>query len=297
MRSTVLSALVILGVTLASTTWAQSSRYQQWGGQETSKSFAAELRKLVSEAERSRAADPRFLDDLRALASRFDNPWSSRLIEENFRDGNFTSNPAWTVASGSFSVGWDGLKSAVNVQAVQQEQPRKIKNRDLAIALFGQVFNQSAGGSAPQVAPAPVQQQGPAEIFLGKPINNAFSLSSSLTGTGATGGIIFGLYQGSQRQTGYWLYAIPGRGIELLKISAAGAITLAHSATNLAINDGAKHTLGWSRSQTGAMTISLDGTALFNATDTGFRQAFDGFTLINRGGDYSLHSLIIDGGT
>jgi len=297
MRGTVLSVFVVLGITLASTVWAQSSRYQQWGGEETSKTFAGELRKLITEAERSRAADPRFLDDLRALASRYDNPWSSRLIEENFRDGDFTRSPAWTVASGSFSVGWDGLKSAVSVQAAQQEPPKKAKNRDIAIALLGQMLNQGAGRASQQPAPAPTQQQGPAEIFLTKPLTNAFSLSASLTGKGATGGIIIGMYQGNQRQTGYWLYAIPGRGIELLKISSQGAVTLARSDANLAINDSKKHNIGWSRSQTGAMTVSLDGKAIFNVTDTGFRQAFDGITMINRGGDYSLHSLIVDGGT
>jgi len=296
MRGKVFCALALAGLLTTSIAWAQSARYQQWGGEETSKTFATELRRLIDEAERARAADPRFLDDLRALAGRYDNPWNKRFIEENFRDGDFTKNPAWTVASGSFSVGWDGLKTAVNVAAAQEpEQPQKVKNRDLAIALLGQILNKG-GNTAQQAAPAPVEPQGPAEIYLGAKLSNAFSLSAALTGTGASGGLIFGLYQGNERQTGYWLYAIPGRGIELLKISSRGAVTLARSDAKLAINDGKKHTLGWSRSQTGAMTISLDGAALFNATDTGFRQTFDGLTVINRGGDYSIHSVIVDGG-
>jgi len=296
MRGTFLSLFIVLSLTLGSSVWAQSSRYEQWGGQETSKNFASELRKLIDEAERARAADPRFLDDLRALAGRYDNPWSSRLIEEHFRDGDYARNPTWTVASGSFSVGFDGLKSAVNAQTAQQEQPRKLKNRDIAIALLGQMLNQGSGGGNQQAAPEPAQPEGPAEIFLTTSINNAFSFNASLTGTGGSGGVIFGLYQGAQRQAGYWLYAIPGRGIELLRISSRGAVTLARSDASLAINDGKKHSLGWVRSQTGTMTVSLDGNALFKATDTGFRQAFDGVSLINRGGSYSLHSLIVDGG-
>jgi len=296
MRGTVPSLIIVLALTLALPVWAQSSRYQQWGGQETSKNFASELRKLIDEAEQARAADPRFLDDLRALAGRYDAPWGDRLIEEYFRDGDYVQNPTWTVASGSFSVGYDGLKSAVNVQTVQQEQPHKLKNRDIAIALLGQMLNQGSGASNQQAAPEPTQPEGPAEIFLTTTINNAFSFTASLTGAGESGGIVFGLYQGSQRQTGYWLYAIPGRGIELLKISSRGAVTLARSDASLAINDGKKHRLGWARGQTGAMTVSLDGQALFKATDTGFRQAFDGVSLINRGGSYSLHSLVVDGG-
>ena len=43
------------------------------------------------------------------------------------------------------------------------------------------------------------------------------------------------------------------------------------------------------------MTLRLDGNPVLETVDRGFRDAFDGFSLINRGGEYGLASIRIDG--
>ena len=43
------------------------------------------------------------------------------------------------------------------------------------------------------------------------------------------------------------------------------------------------------------MTVAIDGKEMMRATDRGFRDPFDGFALVNRGGDYVLGRVAIHG--
>ncbi len=91
---------------------AEETRYAPWGGDaDQVQELVDALRRLVDEAEQARAADPRFLSDLRALANRHDRHWQTRLLSEDFRDGDFTRNPAWVRHSGKFEVTFSGLLS------------------------------------------------------------------------------------------------------------------------------------------------------------------------------------------
>jgi hypothetical protein len=43
------------------------------------------------------------------------------------------------------------------------------------------------------------------------------------------------------------------------------------------------------------MAVSVDGSELFRVTDKRFPDAFSGFTLVNRGGDYGVRQITITG--
>ena len=85
----------------------ESSKYQQWPGADTGSNdvnqLVQEIQKLVDQAERDKAADPQFLDDLRGVLADYQNPWTTRLLYDDFRDGNYTAAPAWTVSAGVFA--------------------------------------------------------------------------------------------------------------------------------------------------------------------------------------------------
>ncbi len=142
--------VTVLTISLAASALAQTeNRYGSWqkNSPQGQSDLLQELDGLVGEAEQARAADPRFLRDLRALIRRHSNAWPVALIYDDFADGNFTANPAWSVASGSFRVlRGGGLHTAANEQTRNQEPRRKEDSRDAAVRLLGQLLLGNKGG-------------------------------------------------------------------------------------------------------------------------------------------------------
>src|SRR5262245_51778835 len=75
--------------------WAQSGDMQE---------LLKNLRALIDEADKNNTADPTFLDDLRDLANTYDNQWPVKIVYDDFKDGDYTANPAWTVVSGTWRI-------------------------------------------------------------------------------------------------------------------------------------------------------------------------------------------------
>ena len=51
----------------------------------------------------------------------------------------------------------------------------------------------------------------------------------------------------------------------------------------------------WTRDEDGEMAVSVDGNELFQVIDRGFTDAFNGFTIVNRGGDYAVRNVTLSG--
>jgi len=162
----------------------ESPRYQEWGaGGGSTQDMVKALRELVDEAEGARAADPRFLGDLKALADAFDGSAPAQLIEDDFRDGDYTVGTVWTVTGGKWWVEEAvGLRSIVAAPAAgpvvseptPTEPPPRRASDDLAEAILGNILKQvtrpkdSDTTSTNQPAPSQTTQSGgdttPAEI-------------------------------------------------------------------------------------------------------------------------------------
>lgn len=121
-------------------------RYGSWQPEQGQlQALTCELRQLVDDATRAIAADPRFLNDLRALVDCYGNPWPELLVQEKFGDCDYTANPAWTIGSSQFDLDWQGglfskvvVPEALPPQSAEPEPKQKLRGDDIALRLLGQ---------------------------------------------------------------------------------------------------------------------------------------------------------------
>jgi hypothetical protein len=245
------------------------------------------LGKLIERAERTDAADESFLADLKDLAQSYGGAGSgyagSRyaedqdrhvLIEDDFADGDYTQDPAWTVTAGQFSVDGKGLRSSVREQHASSDNAGEA----IAGALLGALT-----GAGPQRAYA--------AIHNGTDVPNAFAIHLSLT-TEREGRFDFGPYQGSG-DAGYRIAFTPGASptVQLLKAGPSGVAVIESYQGDL----GRLVDFEWTRDEDGTMTVSANGDRLFKITDRSFREPFQGFLMLNGGGDFTVERVEVSG--
>jgi hypothetical protein len=83
--------------------------------------------------------------------------------------------------------------------------------------------------------------------------------------------------------------------LELQRFGSSGVRSIMASNQTLNLEDKFRHRIEFSRDAAGAMTVSVDGGQMLNATDQSFRDAFSGIAIANDGGDYSLRQITVFG--
>jgi len=299
---------LLLPTTLA---FAQSSSYSKWQNPDSSapanneklQEFVSKLKALVEKAEKAQAASPQFLRDLRDLAIGYERPWRNLVLNDTFADGNFNTNPKWQVSAGEYWIeqGW-GLRSSVDpsTQVQTKSEPKKLKNKDAAAAIFGQILNQAMGGkNSGQTEPPQPQPPSEAVIHTNTVISNAFSVSLNMSAWSAKGRIEIAAFQGrfagSPGSPGYRLAYRPEGRLELLRVTARGTSVIDQASEIPSLLDKRFHLLTWLRYKDGRMEVSIDGKTLLKTNDRGFSDAFSGLAIINSGGDYIFKQVRVDG--
>lgn len=293
-------AAVIAGPALAQTKyapWQDPNAAKQ--SVQKSQALIDELNKLIDDAEKSRAADPRFLSDLRDLARRHERPWRVTLVSDDFSDGNFTQNPVWKVTAGKFWIekGY-GLRGTATETQPTSDGQKKVRGEDVATQLLGSILNQALGGrqeGQQQTAAPPASPR--AAISLPRRISNAFALRLEMNSWKEEGRLEIGPYQGAQPVAGYRLVYRSGGtpSLQLVRVSSRGTTVLVSDPKSVKLEDRRNHVVEWTRDRAGVMVVRIDGSERIRANDNGFRDDFSGFQLVNVGGDYTLGRITIEG--
>ncbi len=304
----ILAVLCIAASLIASPAAAQQSRYSSGGWSDPSASaqpaprsrraidrLVKKLNKLIDEAEAARAADPRFLGDLRALARRHAWPWRNRIVFDDFSDGDYLRNPAWRATGDGFHVSsYGGLRTRYVVTA--STGSREDEFQDLQGTLLGSILGQMANRDR-QATSRPSRVHGPSRLTLAATIPNSFAVDFAIATTAQSGGRIeFGVTQGKQLH-GYRIAYNPGsrRPIELLRLGRRGVAVVGTVHRPLKLADGRPHTIRMTRDRSGEMTVRVDGREVIRTVDRAFRGRFDGVVMINKGGEYTIRSIRVDG--
>jgi len=253
-----------------------------------------ELKELTNQAEQDRSANYRFIDQLRDLIARFDQPWGRKVLFDDFSDGDFLRNPVWYTNSDDFWVARSiGLRTELNTRPATTAPAER--NSSPEAALLGMLL----GGKMQQrQQPAHSARNIRADLSTNVTINNAFSISLSISEMGRNtnnGSFEFGPYQGQNMESGYRLLyqAGPRPALKLLRYQRGTSAVIDIYDTGKLLSDGNSHTINWQRTQNGNMRVSLDGQRIINVRDRSYRDAFSGFVMTNRGGDYAIRSVSI----
>ena len=283
--------------------WPSPAAAQDADGNDKLQALIQELRDQLKRGEKERLIDPWYLRDLRKTLRRYEYPWGKRLLSDDFSGRGPRPDPPWQVTAGEFLIDWRfGMRSVVEGPAPQAQQTRQ-SDKDAMKQLFGQALQQALTGQSGEQQGGTGVTSGPgfAAVVAPVPITNAFAVRLEMTARATRASqqrFEFGPYQGPNASAGYRLVYIPGgaASLELIGLSPRGTTsTIELYDRPLNLEDGHAHVIEWTRTPRGHMIVRVDGKQVMSVVDRRFREPFDGFAVINSGGDYALRSLTIDG--
>ena len=201
-------------------------------------------------------------------------------VRDDFTDGDHTRNPAWRIASGRFDVRGGGLNSTMI--------PPSERTEDMGRQILSDILQQQLGFTLPG-------QETAAVAYLPTRIGSEFRITTVVSGSAeAHSHLDLGPYQGDKLNHGYRLNyrANQPRPLQLFVVNESGISMIASA--RLPLDSGGPHRLVWERDSEGRMTVTRNDEILIDVIDRTANDSFDGFSLINAGGDWTLHEVIIE---
>jgi hypothetical protein len=263
-----------------------------------------QLKDVIQKAEKSRTSDPGLIQQLRDLVRRYDWPWRTALLYDDFRDGDYTANPSWVVDKGDFRVSQFGLGTVFTQPASPTHSSSEKRGEKSTLEVLGGILGGMTGRGEGKTGPGESATQTPlpsaGEISTALRISNSFAVKLQMTSRGkpADGSRLeFGPYQGRERNQGYRLVYNPGNkpAFTLVRVAPGRSSVIEVYDQSVNLEDGRPHGLEWRRGTDGEMIVLLDDKEIIRTSDRASGESFDGFTVINGGGDYTFSRIAIFG--
>ena len=292
MQAVILFRTLLLATLLGSSALAQGASPRHGGDLEP---LIDELRTLIATAEQQNLADPSLLTRLRAFIAKHDFPWKHNVFSDNFRDGNYTTNPAWEVLEGSYRI--DSRYGLVARPTLATTRSNRSSANDLAAQIFSQLLKQrqpydSASSNDPQTV---------ARIQLEQPIGNAFAVGTHVSAIGQGGKLIISVAQSKTRpETAAYRLTIQSTAAErvvLTRRTPRGDLVLASFSQALQPNQRGYHNFQWQRDNSGDMTVAHNGNTLLTVRDNGIRNAFTHLILESQGAETGVRQVRVSSAT
>lgn len=259
-----------------------------------------ELNVIIDQGERNRSADYRFINQLRELAERYDQPWNLPLLFDDFSDGELQHNPPWHGNADAFWVSRSaGLRSRLapdDDMAAPAASRQQSQEEALLGAILGSLGNNHDPRHQQQIA---TNTPSRADLSTSLSLSNAFSITLQLADLGREhrGTFVWGPYTGQDLHSGYRLIYQAGLQPTLTLASYRQGLSsvIAIYDKGALLTDGGNHSIIWQRRGDGDMSVLLDGNVIIRARDRSYSNPFAGFVISNLGGDYAIRSISIFG--
>jgi hypothetical protein len=268
------------------------------GGAGRTQELVDHLKEVIRGAEQDRRSSPSITRQLKDLVRRYDWPWGVSLLYDDFRDGDYAYNPRWAVKHGDFRVvRGAGLRSYFDPPKSGTYRTSDRKSDNAAFEILSDIL---IGNRDRAVGETQASSKSEAEIFTRVGISNAFALKLQLNlrnyGDRNTR-LEFGPFQGEERGSGYRLAYESGRipSLSLLRFGPYRSGVIEMVDQGIVLDDGAPHTLEWRRNNDGEMVVLLDNKEVIRTVDRAYGDAFDGFAVVNKGGEFDMKQVSIFG--
>jgi hypothetical protein len=256
-----------------------------------------QLKDVIQKAEKTRT-DPSLMQQLRDLVRRYDWPWRVALLYDDFHDGDYTANPSWVVDKGDFRVSQFGLGTVFTQPASPTPVSSEKRGEKSTLEVLGGLLTGMTRREEAAAPPPPLPSA--AEIYTELRITNSFAVKLQMTSRGRSADgarLELGPYQGRERNLGYRLVYTSGNkpAFALVRVAAGRSSVIEVYDQSVNLEDGRSHGLEWRRGTDGEMVVLVDDKEIIRASDRASGEPFDGFTVINGGGDYAFSQIAIFG--
>ena len=252
-----------------------------------------DLDQKIKDADSRMIAHPKFLEELRALVKQYRSKLRVVFLSDDFSDGDYGSNPRWTVDAGTFQLTSSRrLMSEAAAEPPSATRPAQEKSSSLP-GMLRDILKAPAEEEKAQAA-APMEE---ARIHTMATIGPAFEVDLTLVSRSKGGRMEIVLLGGDPAIPYYRLLYRPSpsaeRPIEIVRERDGKSYPVDTAKQYPALDDGAPHRIQWIRDSQGRMRVLVDGKEVLSTYEFLYRSNFTGLALVNRGGIYEWGPVMV----